>query len=193
MKRDLGPLWHALAGLVVAGAATLAGGPVPGAIAIGACLMVGVAREWWQHDLTLSAWQWGEALAWPGGALVGLALCLAVDARAADPECQGATPADPAAVYDASAGIRLCAPTLDASGDPLLPEEITACRVLLDGVLYAEAPASPGEYLEISPPSGGAKIRALAAYCTGPAGDGALSDVYSARVRRGKPGRPVLR
>ena len=72
MTRDFGALWHALAGFVLAAAATFAGGPVPGAIAVGALLGFGLAREWWQHDRTLSRRQWLEALAWPAGGMLGL-------------------------------------------------------------------------------------------------------------------------
>lgn len=123
-----------------------------------------------------------------------LVLCLAVDVRAADVECQvPIKEADPTVLYDATTGIRLCAPTLDDTGEPLEAGELTMCVVTLGGLVYAQSSALPGEYIVFAPPISGAKRRTLAAYCVGVVGQGPATPSYDAVVRRARPGKPAVR
>ena len=71
MKRDLGWLWHTLAGAALAAVAVL---PVPWWLVLPALLAAGFAREVVQHDWWLSLHQWVEAVAWPLGGMLGVAL-----------------------------------------------------------------------------------------------------------------------
>jgi hypothetical protein len=66
--RDLGWLWHALAGLAL-GAAAAALGTLWG---VGLLLLAfGYLREQAQHGWLLTPHQWLEAIAWAAGGLVG--------------------------------------------------------------------------------------------------------------------------
>ena len=66
--RDLGVLWHLLAGVVLGGLAALV---TPFWLAPIALALFGVLREMLQHDISLTLHQWVEGLAWPTGGLVG--------------------------------------------------------------------------------------------------------------------------
>ena len=78
-RRDLGTLWHALAGLAIGALGALFGWITA------ACVMVALAAGGWgrevvQHDLKLTGHQWFEAMAWPIGGAVGAALSLGAQA-----------------------------------------------------------------------------------------------------------------
>jgi len=61
MKRDLGPVWHGIAGITV-----------------GALAVLGFTREVLQHDWSLTPWQILEAISWPLGGLVAIGIGLVV-------------------------------------------------------------------------------------------------------------------
>jgi hypothetical protein len=75
--KDLGALWHALAGAAVTAVATLFVGAIAALLIFGFAVL-GWVREVWQHDLRLTRHQWAEAVSWPAGAALGYGAALPV-------------------------------------------------------------------------------------------------------------------
>jgi len=127
-------------------------------------------------------------------ALAALALLCCWPAGAQpSPECIDASPADVAVTYDAVQGFRLCAPTLDADGQPLELAELTSCTVQVAGVAALTQAATPGEHLVFPPITGpGPKRGNVSATCTGPGGTSDATPTYSALLRQGKPQKPII-
>ena len=122
-----------------------------------------------------------------------LAPLLVWPAVAADPECS-ATAANPAQLYDAMGGVKLCTPEFDEAGTPLEAGELTRCIILRDGAPFVTLnTTTPGSYFEIAPPATGAKRGTLAAYCEGVGGVGDPTATYQALWRRARPGRPEIK
>jgi len=109
------------------------------------------------------------------------------------PECIDASPASPLAIYNAVAGFKLCAPTLDANGELLSPSELETCSIEVSGVATLTQAAQPGELLVFPPVNApGPKHGNVFATCAGPAGTSDPTPTYSALLRVGKPQKPVV-
>lgn len=66
--KDWGWLWHGLAGLSLGFAATYVGSLVSVVVLL---LLLGYLREQAQHGWKLTLHQWGEAIAWGVGGILG--------------------------------------------------------------------------------------------------------------------------
>lgn len=123
---------------------------------------------------------------------LALVLLLAAPAWAApDPECLDPSLAAPCdQLYDATGGLKLCAPITDGQGEALSDDEVTHCTVYVSGYGTLTQAATPGELLLFPPLVSGPKRSTDYATCTGPGGESQPTCTYQTRWRRGRPSWP---
>ena len=106
-----------------------------------------------------------------------------------DPECS--QEADLSVEYDATRGVRFCAPILDDAGSVLPDDALTRCVVDFNGTEVPVESITPGSKVEVATPSAIAWNGNVRVWCETAAGAGEVVAV-AARFPARKPSKPRL-